>query len=76
MRQFMDVTEVYIKVFTELITYILKLEDKVPGLQSFPVKNDDLIDLSAKLNIAKALPLWWNQRWGDNINLKYFFLKQ
>lgn len=76
MRKFMDVTEVYIKTFTDLITYILKLEDKVTELQSFPVKNYDLIDLSAKLNIAKALPLWWHQRWVDNINLKYFFLKQ
>lgn len=67
MRKFMDVTEVYIKAFTDLLTFILKHEDKVKELQSFPLKEGDLIDITAKLNYAKALPLWWNN--GDLITL-------
>ncbi|MCJ8740411.1 hypothetical protein PDJAM_G00058780 [Pangasius djambal] len=58
MRKFMEVTELFIKAFTDLIVFVLKHEDQVTVLQSFPVKEGDLVDLTAKLNIAKALPLW------------------
>ncbi|KAB5565270.1 hypothetical protein PHYPO_G00239230 [Pangasianodon hypophthalmus] len=58
MRKFMEVTEVFIKAFTDLIVFILKHEDQVKVLQSFPVKEGDLVDLTAKLNVAKDLPLW------------------
>ncbi|KAF4081770.1 hypothetical protein AMELA_G00164850 [Ameiurus melas] len=58
MRQFMDVTDVFVKAFTDLIAFIMKHEDQVVALQSFPVKEADVIDLAAKLNVAKNLPLW------------------
>ncbi|XP_017340775.1 uncharacterized protein LOC108274852 [Ictalurus punctatus] len=58
MRKFMDVTDVYIKAFTDLIAFIMKNVDHVVELQSFPVKEGDVIDLAAKLNAAKDLPLW------------------
>lgn len=58
MRQFMEVTEVFLKALTALITFIIKTKDKVQVLQTFPVKEAELTDLTAKLNVAKNLPLW------------------
>ncbi|XP_027012251.2 uncharacterized protein LOC113648923 [Tachysurus fulvidraco] len=58
MKKFMDVTVVFIKAFSNLLTFIKEKEEKVEALKSFPVKEGDLDDLTAKLYVAMALPLW------------------
>ncbi|GAA6081355.1 uncharacterized protein LOC113656467 isoform X1 [Tachysurus ichikawai] len=58
MKRFMEVTEVFIKAFSNLLTFIKEKEGKVEALKSFPVKEEELKDLTAKLFVAMALPLW------------------
>ncbi|KAG7324675.1 hypothetical protein KOW79_012691 [Hemibagrus wyckioides] len=58
MKRFMEITEVFIKAFNDLVIFIKEKEEKVKELQTFPVKEEDLKDLTAKLYVAMALPLW------------------
>ncbi|KAK3526461.1 hypothetical protein QTP70_027723 [Hemibagrus guttatus] len=58
MKKFMEITEVFIKAFNDLITFMKEKEEKVKELQTFPVKDGDLKDLTAKLYVAMALPMW------------------
>ena len=49
---------VFLKGYSDLVTYVTQRQQKFPQFESFPVKQPDIITLTVQIQAVRDLPLW------------------